>query len=492
MHVDGTRVHHALGMLQEQWAGAWYTYQNNDVSVIERFKKRNYAVAVTTAVVVTVASVAFYIFSLVYFVLLNPNYQEPDPLYSERLRTNSGAEVGAILGIVFGTIIIPGPEGAGVWALTNYTLDHNTVEPLRKVKERLEALHDNQQLLGAEHLIELMKRCDTRAQKELVATMNFEQLTHARGVLSAKAFKNLIKPIDKEAHYKWKLIMEFSGLSVEKKLQALQTEGIFQTTLSKHPEMTPIIRQECYKLSGQARFQALSALDAASGLTDPTYKQIELTFESGAKRTYTVNWVASKCEWLQEFLNKSGADSTKIPTALLECLDIIQGHMRLPDNLQTLGQVATNAVYYGMPELVEMVGNVLLEKARNKKVSKVDVISMIAQHIPNEARYAPIKSAAMQLSGYNTIHSHEEFTLLWKISKNWDAMRAMCTTYFTNLLDAGKNYRLAHETAEELDCPILRQLCMTKLSQASPSYKTSVKNCYGINDMPQEVFIWIK
>ncbi|MBA3283573.1 MAG: hypothetical protein H0U27_00745 [Nitrosopumilus sp.] len=63
-------------------------------------------------------------------------------------------------------------------------------------------------------------------QKEMIAKMNFDQLSFARHSLGDKKFRELIWDINKHQHNSWKTILNFSSYSKDMILKHLNTSGI--------------------------------------------------------------------------------------------------------------------------------------------------------------------------------------------------------------------------------------------------------------------------
>jgi hypothetical protein len=202
-----------------------------NVSVIERFKRRNHIISQVVAVAFTVAALALFIFAIVHFLIIpgcklvpagnhqgpqwhnhveppKITYKDPGKLpinfFTPPKMVNEDPgklPMGCVL-LPFGIFGIP-LLGLGVFEAMHAALERNTIKPLRELKAQMVGPN-----LDNEHLRTLIKRCDTTARKALIPLMNFDQLKEVRPVLGDRVFMNLIRDVPHEAHQKWKTLIE--------------------------------------------------------------------------------------------------------------------------------------------------------------------------------------------------------------------------------------------------------------------------------------------
>lgn len=188
MNVQGLTSDKAVGYLTHE---------------IVRLEGRNFCIAVVAGVVLTVATIAGYVFSLI-----------------------AGLP---ILGIAFpiatgiGNVLLLA-SGIPIFFMTREALEKWTIRPLRVLKEEIEG-----KPLDEKYLISLIDKCGCI----VLESMNFSQLGMVRSHLWKRSFRKAIYNSTKEPHLKWKRVLEFEALNKSDRVKALSTNNTALTNLYK-------------------------------------------------------------------------------------------------------------------------------------------------------------------------------------------------------------------------------------------------------------------
>lgn len=188
-----------------------------ETSLIERNKKRNYTIAVTTAVIVTIVSVATLIFSLNAFIALSP------------FLISTGVVLKAVaIPILFWSLPVM------VKSQVNSFLHNRNVVPLRKFKVGVM----NEVLLK-----DLIVKCDESALKKLTSQMNFVQLGKFKDILSRKTFKEMVHNVNRN----WELILSFEEMNTIEQCDFIKNNLEFLSMVTNHKQAAWLINKMIFQ-----------------------------------------------------------------------------------------------------------------------------------------------------------------------------------------------------------------------------------------------------
>jgi hypothetical protein len=469
MNNVGLNYLQARNVLTEAVPGnSWeWNDPDTDTSIIERYKKRNFIVAVVTGVVATVAIVALYIFALVVLVI------QPNPSNENQ---NNPKGIGGLMGAIFGSLFGLPLGGFGLFAGIGEGLDRWTVEPFRKIKKEMAEQPANANL-REEDLIWLMQNCDYAARKALMDDMNFEQLKITRSLLWKHTFKSLIQNVNKPDHSRWRDITSFEEAPIQTKINVIRN-GAFHDYLKIMPKVVDAVKELDY--AGREKALVINELNKLRAGYNDEDEKVNFAKE------YPRSWLLSKCEWAKQsphdMIDRWNALSDDAKADLIECLDILKGDRDLPSTAVELERLRVCAIHYGMNQLLELVAFQIIEKGilRNEQL-----FHWIAYYIPQIPEFNGVIQKAAAKSGIYSVNSPAVYKMLRGIEL-WKEKR---DHYFNRLLKNPCDFRIAYQIAQDLQDDRLRIKCEDHLNRQDDNYKRGVYNLYGLlENIPRGIY----
>jgi hypothetical protein len=467
--------------------------ETNSESVIDRFKERNFTIAVVTGIIIAVASTALFIFGMI-------KYGIPEHKVDRIQNINTaGQQAIAILGTIFGSIALLPAAGFGTWALTEFLLDRYTVEPLRDLKRKIDLFHrysPDQPLLCDEYLKLLIKKCDFTAQQRLIGRMNFEQLAIARPILGIRKFKNLLEGYNHQAALQWKMIVHFEQMSPEKKLEYIDRETgnqEFRTMLETNPNALKSVREVIGQQNKETKAKLITQHDLLSGIVDREEK-IQLVFSNGTL-TLPKEWALETSLLLKSLSEDSHENTISMPAEanlerIAQCFNILWGNEEFPNHMNDIQEITFTGKFYNIPGFTLKIAHALIEKTRSNHISKEELIDWLTLHLEqsDEPEYQEIRMIALIEGGLTEVQSEDQFRKIWPLTKNLSELRPIYLNYYQTCLQNSKSFRSVYEMALELQDDSLKDLCLQALRSADANYKDGVKELFLSSRIPDDVY----